>query len=82
MQNFLNNFSQSDIMTVAARVFLFFQMMTVFPLLAYILRNQILYAVFQSNYPGFVHVSVLNVLLTAICVSFAIFLPQIGTIIR
>lgn len=115
-QNFLNNFTQSDVMTVAARVFLFFQMMTVFPLLAYILRSQVilgrilrptaqqltlatapdsvqrlcfrmnesqvLYALFNSSYPSWGHVVALNVFLTAVCVLFAIFLPQIGTITR
>lgn len=81
-QNLLNNFSRSDTLTVIARVFLLFQMMTVFPLLAYILRTQILYAFFNSIYPSFNHVFSLNVILLAVCVVFAIFLPQVGTITR
>lgn len=63
-------------------MFLLFQMMTVFPLLAYILRTQILYAFFNSIYPSFSHVFSLNVALLTICVIFAIFLPQVGTITR
>jgi sodium-coupled neutral amino acid transporter 9 len=78
----LNNFSRSDTLTVIARVFLLFQMMTVFPLLAYILRTQILYAFFNSIYPSFNHVFSLNVILLSVCVVFAIFLPQVGTITR
>lgn len=69
-------------MTVVARVFLLFQMMTVFPLLAYILRTQLLYAFFNSVYPSFLHVFGLNIILLTICVIFAIFLPQVGTITR
>ncbi|KAI9556718.1 hypothetical protein GHT06_016509 [Daphnia sinensis] len=80
--NLLNNFSRSDTLTVIARVFLLFQMMTVFPLLAYILRTQILYAFFNSIYPSFSHVFSLNVALLTICVIFAVFLPQVGTITR
>ena len=82
IQNLLNNFSRSDTLTVIARVFLLFQMMTVFPLLAYILRTQLLYAFFHSAYPSFRHVFGLNVSLLIICVVFAIFLPQVGTITR
>jgi len=80
--NLLNNFSRSDVMTVVARIFLLFQMMTVFPLLAYILRTQILYAAFNSIYPSFWHVLILNVFLLSFCIIFAIFLPEVGTITR
>ena len=69
-------------MTVAARIFLLFQMMTVFPLLAFILRAQILYAIFNSIYPSLRHVIVLNVLLLTVCILTAIFLPEVGTITR
>lgn len=69
-------------MTVIARVFLLFQMLTVFPLLVYILRTQLLYAFFNSIYPSGYHVFGLNIILLITCVSFAIFLPQVGTIIR
>lgn len=57
-------------------------MMTVYPLLSYILRTQLLYAFFNSAYPSFGHVFGLNVLLLTTCVIFAIFLPQVGTITR
>ena len=82
LQNLLNNFSQSDVMTAVARVFLLFQMLTVFPLLAYILRSQILYAVFNSVYPSFLHVIIMNVLLLTVNILVAIFLPEVGTITR
>ncbi len=36
--NLLNNFYAHDGLTVAAKIFLFFQMTTVFPLIMYLLR--------------------------------------------
>jgi len=51
-QNFLNNFSSGDIMAFVARIFLFFQMTTVFPLLMFIFRIQVFCAVFRNVYPG------------------------------
>ncbi|XP_014672119.1 PREDICTED: sodium-coupled neutral amino acid transporter 9 homolog isoform X3 [Priapulus caudatus] len=80
--NFLNNFRGDDVLTFAARVGLLFQMTTVFPLIAYIFRIQVMHALFGSIYPSLKHVVMLNVLLSAICILFARFLPQIGTIIR
>ncbi|CAH1773605.1 unnamed protein product [Owenia fusiformis] len=80
--NFLNNFLKSDTLSVVARVGLFFQMVTVFPLLIYIFRLQFMHSMFGAIYPSIRHVLVLNVVLTIICVLFAIFLPSIGTIIR
>ena len=50
-QNLLNNFLSSDIMSFVARLFLFFQMITVFPLLMYIFRIHLLNTVFGSIYP-------------------------------
>ena len=38
-QNLLDNFHKHDVLTVAAKIFLFFQMLTVFPLIMYILRS-------------------------------------------
>ena len=57
-------------------------MLTVYPLLSYILRTQLLYAFFNSTYPSFFHVLGLNLILITICVVFAIFLPEVGTITR
>ena len=51
-QNLLNNFHASDVLTVAAKVFLFFQMMTVFPLIMYLLRVSVLYPLYQTVWPG------------------------------
>ncbi|XP_046399767.1 sodium-coupled neutral amino acid transporter 9-like [Ischnura elegans] len=55
---FLNNFPTSDGMTVAARMFLFFQLLTVFPLLAYMIRVQLFSALpFLRPKPQIHHVT-------------------------
>merc|ERR1719300_1997854 len=55
--NLLNNFHKTDILTVAAKIFLFFQMITVFPLIMYLLRVSVLYPIFRKVWPGFVKIS-------------------------
>ncbi|XP_013419465.1 sodium-coupled neutral amino acid transporter 9 isoform X2 [Lingula anatina] len=80
--NLLDNFGHNDILAFAARIFLLFQMTTVFPLITYMIRLQFMHAVFGNIYPSLKHVIILNVVLIAMCILFAVFLPQIGTIIR
>ncbi|KAI0230446.1 Sodium-coupled neutral amino acid transporter 9 [Lamellibrachia satsuma] len=80
--NLLNNFRSGDAMAFASRLFLFFQMVTVFPLILYIFRIQLLGALCGSIYPSWKHVLGLNAGVLSICLLFAIFLPQIGVIIR
>jgi sodium-coupled neutral amino acid transporter 9 len=80
--NFLNNFSGNDVLAAVARCFLLFQLTTVFPLLTYVIRTQFMFMMFETTYPGFWHVLLLNVLLAFVCLMFTMFLPQIGTIIR
>lgn len=67
---------------MAAKIFLFFQMLTVFPLIMYILRISVLFPIFRSVWPGLPHILALNSSIIVICVLFAIFMPNIGTIIR
>ncbi|XP_038068594.1 sodium-coupled neutral amino acid transporter 9-like isoform X1 [Patiria miniata] len=80
--NLLDNFSHSDVLAFTARLFLLFQMVTLFPLLVFIFRIQCLDPLFKSAYPSWKHVLVLNLILMTVAVLFAVFLPQIGTIIR
>jgi len=80
--NLLNNFHKTDVLTVAAKIFLFFQMMTVFPLIMYILRVSVLYPIFRTVWPGLPHIMVLNSSIIVVCVIFAMYMPNIGTIIR
>jgi len=80
--NLLNNFMKHDGLNVAAKVFLFLQMTTVFPLIMYILRISVLFPIFRELWPGAKYVILLNSVIIIICVTFAIFMPKIGTIIR
>ncbi|XP_022100230.1 sodium-coupled neutral amino acid transporter 9 homolog isoform X2 [Acanthaster planci] len=80
--NLLDNFSHGDVFAFTARLFLLFQMVTLFPLLVFIFRIQCLDPLFKSAYPSWKHVLVLNLILITVAVLFAVFLPQIGTIIR
>jgi len=83
-QNILNNFPGWDPLAVAARIFLLFQLVTVFPLVAYMIRVQFFAALklpatsLQARGP----ILALNIFILGICVIFAIFLPKIGTIAR
>nr|BBG43568.1 solute carrier family 38 member 9 [Dugesia ryukyuensis] len=80
--NLLNNLSQNDLLAFIGRIFLFFQILTVFPLLMYILRSQFMYFFFKKFYPSWLHVLILHIALLLICVLFSIFLPHIGEIAR
>uniref|UniRef100_A0A8C4Q0A7 Neutral amino acid transporter 9 n=1 Tax=Eptatretus burgeri TaxID=7764 RepID=A0A8C4Q0A7_EPTBU len=81
-QNFLDNFPADDITTFIARVCLLFQLMTVYPLLAFFIRVQLFTQLFGKSYPSFLHVLFLNVILVTTGVIMATFYPNIGTIIR
>ncbi|CAG5867073.1 unnamed protein product [Menidia menidia] len=61
--NFLDNFPSSDVMVFVARTFLLFQMITVYPLLGYLVRVQIMGQIFGKHYPSFLHVFTLNILI-------------------
>ncbi|XP_065069584.1 neutral amino acid transporter 9-like [Rhopilema esculentum] len=81
-QVLLDNFASGDVMTFCAHVCLLFQMITVFPLLMYILRVQIFTLLFRNVYPSLIHVVVLNFLVIGLGIVFAIFYPHVGHIIR
>ncbi|KAG7267130.1 hypothetical protein CRUP_021780, partial [Coryphaenoides rupestris] len=80
--NFLDNFPSSDVLVFIARACLLFQMTSVYPLLGYLARVQIMGYLFGSHYPSFFHVITLNVLIVAAGVLMAKFYPDIGSIIR
>ncbi|XP_072228802.1 neutral amino acid transporter 9 [Leuresthes tenuis] len=80
--NFLDNFPSSDVMVFVARTFLLFQMITVYPLLGYLVRVQIMGQIFGKHYPSFCHIITLNILIVGAGVLMAKFYPNIGSIIR
>lgn len=80
--NFLDNFPSSDVMVFVARTFLLFQMISVYPLLGYLVRVQVMGQIFGNHYPSFFHVLGLNILIVGSGVLMAKFYPNIGSIIR
>ncbi|KAL0821470.1 hypothetical protein ABMA28_004940 [Loxostege sticticalis] len=78
--NILNNFEMHDVMTAVARILLLFQVVTVYPLVAYMLRTEaILLLPFAES--RWLTVGI-NVCIVIMCILVACFCPSIGTIIR
>uniref|UniRef100_A0A4W5QG29 Neutral amino acid transporter 9 n=1 Tax=Hucho hucho TaxID=62062 RepID=A0A4W5QG29_9TELE len=80
--NFLDNFPSSDVLVFVARTCLLFQMTTVYPLLGYLVRVQMMSQVFGKHYPSFFHVFTLNIVIVGTGVCMAKYYTNIGSIIR
>uniref|UniRef100_A0A7I4YDI7 Aa_trans domain-containing protein n=1 Tax=Haemonchus contortus TaxID=6289 RepID=A0A7I4YDI7_HAECO len=80
--NLLNNFHANNPMSAVARVLIFFQLLTILPLIMYFIRSQISCALFGTPWPGRVRVLILNSTIVCAGVLTAIFFPNIGSIIR
>ncbi|XP_046873216.1 sodium-coupled neutral amino acid transporter 9 isoform X3 [Hypomesus transpacificus] len=80
--NFLDNFPSCDVLVFVARTCLLFQMTTVYPLLGYLVRVQMMGQFFGKHYPSFFHVLTLNIFIVGAGVLMAKFYPNIGSIIR
>ncbi|PFX23993.1 putative sodium-coupled neutral amino acid transporter 9 [Stylophora pistillata] len=78
----LDNFPASDVMTFIARLFLLFQLTTVFPLAMYVIRVQFMLYFFNKTYPSFLHVFILNFVLIGTCVLSAVVYPHVGDLLR
>ncbi|KAG6463941.1 hypothetical protein O3G_MSEX014175 [Manduca sexta] len=78
--NILNNFEMHDIMTAVARVLLLFQVVTVYPLVAYMLRTETM--LLLSLQETRCYTMTINVTIVIMCVLVACFCPNVGTIIR
>ncbi|XP_069089330.1 neutral amino acid transporter 9-like [Pleurodeles waltl] len=81
-QNFLDNLPISDMWGMIGRLLLLFQLITVYPLLAFIIRVQLFQELFKNVYPSFCHVLALNIFLVVLSSLMAKFYPNIGSIIR
>ncbi|XP_043486526.1 sodium-coupled neutral amino acid transporter 9-like isoform X1 [Polistes fuscatus] len=78
--NLLNNFQKWDPLTVIARIVLLFQLFTVYPLLTYMLRIQLISSICEKS--TIYTTLITNFILVLISILFATFLPYIGTVIR
>ncbi|XP_055329072.1 neutral amino acid transporter 9-like isoform X2 [Paramacrobiotus metropolitanus] len=80
--NFLKNFPNNDALSFVARILLFFQMITMFPLLAFVFRAQLFYGWARRIDLGMHYIVLLNVALLGVCLAFASLYPRIGHILR
>merc|ERR1719309_1425194 len=80
--NLLNNFRMHDSLNMITTIFLLLQMLFLFPLIMYLLRVTLFIPVFKMLWPGLKYVLFLNFLVIVLCVTFSMFLPEIGTIAR
>ncbi|XP_054167300.1 sodium-coupled neutral amino acid transporter 9 homolog [Oppia nitens] len=80
--NFLDNFQSNDILAFITRAFLLLQVFSLYPLLVLMLRIQVMHLLIPNTSASYLHILFLNVVLISVCVSFALFYPHIGTIIR
>ncbi|KAJ2945423.1 hypothetical protein O0L34_g234 [Tuta absoluta] len=78
--NLLNNFEMHDVMTAVARILLLFQVVTVYPLVAFMLRSEAVLLLPYRDTPCLT--ITINVVIVTVCVLAACFCPNIGAIIR
>ena len=82
LQNFLNNFHVDNHLIVAARILLLFQLLTVFPLIMFILRSSVFMLISKNEHASYKKIYMINLIFCAVCICFAIEVPSIGNIIR
>mmetsp|Transcript_12476 Transcript_12476/g.18648 ORF Transcript_12476/g.18648 Transcript_12476/m.18648 type:complete len:546 (+) Transcript_12476:67-1704(+) len=80
--NFLNQFPPGNIMANIARGFVFFQLISIYPLLIFIVRVQFFGTLWGVSYPGTTAVWMLALCCCTVTTLIAIFYPNIGTIIQ
>ncbi|CAH2092622.1 unnamed protein product [Euphydryas editha] len=78
--NILNNFEMHDVMTAIARALLLFQVVTVYPLVVFMLRGEA--AALCARAGGRAPALLINLAVMTLSILFACFCPDIGTIIR
>lgn len=81
-QDFLLIFSHTNIAALIAKFALIFQLLSSYPLLSTILRIQFFGMMWKSQFPGWLHVLTLNFVLVAAGTIFAMFLPQLASVLR
>ncbi|KAE9419764.1 hypothetical protein Angca_005888 [Angiostrongylus cantonensis] len=82
LDNLLNNFDDSYLPSSVARVLIFFQMFSIFPLIMYLIRSQISCLLYNNPWPGIVFVLLLNTIIVSLAVLTAVFYPKVGSIVR
>ncbi|KPJ12866.1 Putative amino acid permease F13H10.3 [Papilio machaon] len=85
--NILNNFEMHDVMTAVARALLLFQVVTVYPLVAFMLRCEVVLLLGRAGLAAAGGLSrvltlVVNAAIVFVCVLLACLCPNISTVIR
>jgi len=80
--DFLNYFSENHTGAMIARIALFLQLFTVFPLIVYITRLQLYGYLFGTDYPSVLHVLALNVAIFLATTLIAVFYPSLVDVLR
>ncbi|GAU92631.1 hypothetical protein RvY_04686-2 [Ramazzottius varieornatus] len=80
--NFLRLVTKDDIYGIISSVFLLFQMVTVYPLLLFMFRNQFMTKILHIANYRYAWIFVLNAVVVLICVLLAMFWPRVGALIR
>ncbi len=81
-QNILNNFHVTNKLMVVTRIFLLFQLITVFPLIMFILRSQAFMLILRNEAGSYAKIYGVNTIVLIICTTFQCLMPSIGNIIR
>jgi sodium-coupled neutral amino acid transporter 9 len=81
-QDFLQLFPRTNIGAIIARFALIIHLLLAFPLLCAIIRIQFFGMLWQSQFPGWLHVLSLNFVLVAIGTVFAMLWPHLADILR
>eukprot|EP01134_Creolimax_fragrantissima_P006098 CFRG6098T1 len=80
--NILDSFGSNNYWALVCRVFLLFQIITVYPLICFVIRIQVFQVMYGADYPGPTPVLVLNSILVGCCVLCAIFYANVGSILK
>lgn len=81
-QDFLQIFPKTNIGAIVARFALFFYTLSAYPLLCTIVRIQFFGMVWDSQFPGWIHVLALNLFIVLVGTVFASLLPQLADVLR
>lgn len=80
-QNCLNMFGYTDVLAFIVRLAVFMLLFSTYPMLNLFMRTHLLNLFFQNKEVSRKHLIILNLIVTLIPLSFAIWYPNIGTII-
>ena len=67
---------------VAVRILILFQLLTVFPMIMYLLRTQTLMLISKHEYASYKKIYAINSICLVVCIFISILIPSIGSVIR